>query len=233
MNARGFTLIEIMLSGIILSTVVLLASLSFSFFVDRWDENSTLLTESRQQAKNLTLLNRVFDGVADYYVYDQNNNLVLLFIGGEKEIIAITHKPWSGDDETSLIRLSVDEQAEFNVLRYQEWPITNDELYQVEDLAALLNKTSKLNIKIIEADDISFNFLGVESYEQFLGMYARRPQELDVLHAMANWRTKYNALEIKVLPLKVSLNINSADDKGRVIYSVPEFNNFKQPFLSN
>ena len=231
MKNQGFTLIEVIISTLILSSAIILAGLAFSFFSDRWDNVTVRISESRSKTMQLMRLENCIYGIQDYYIRSPENKPSLVFYGKKEELIAISSEPISGMRGSVVFRLApfVSDVGVKHYF-YQEWSLNLHTLNVTGDLQKILNEKPQTELIIFsELDSISLEFLGVSSFKEYLGANATSSLELDLYHFIVKWKNEYSGSEIGVLPVRIRLKIDGVDE---MLFSVPHYNNYKQAFLS-
>ena len=87
-RTRGFTLIEVLISSMVLAVIIYLGTLSYSMFLSMWGERRLLDTKAVNKYRSHMLLRSSLESVYDYYVTDRANERLGLyypFFKGEKD----------------------------------------------------------------------------------------------------------------------------------------------------
>ncbi|MFC4656855.1 Tfp pilus assembly protein FimT/FimU [Rheinheimera marina] len=194
MNNRGFTLIEILIATLLLGFVMLVGSLSFSVFSERWRNDFGSFQQDVNQARKLQLLHQVLMGASNYLVRDTSGSAAYFFHGNNHELVFISHQPIFSSSGPALIRLVVQEGASgLQQLSYQESSLKQNPLLKSAPLPA-----ADKSMVLFEAENIRFNYYGWKdfaAYDQFLGFREGSPV----------WQTAYQAQVTGMLPEAVNI----------------------------
>ena len=221
-KSTGFTLIEILIAMLILSIVMFIGSLSFSTFSQRWQKDMGSFTQEVANAKNLVLLQKVFNGISNYIVKDNKNGLVYFFKGNEKYLLFVTNNPIFNTDSQALIRLSVSVRADGKQqLIYEEAP------FELAPLLSLNSLPAPNYRQIMFSDDnIRFNYYGWENQEQRIAFYEGESMS-------PKWIQEYFGDKTGMLPYAINLSwsINEPiifpvhnDNAYKIFYSIENSN---------
>ena len=73
LDSRGFTLIEILVSTLILVMVIGVAITALSSFMGLWEKSDKLFSNTFDSARNRILLRNSFESISEYYITDKSN----------------------------------------------------------------------------------------------------------------------------------------------------------------
>lgn len=230
---RGFTLLEILVTTVILSSLLLISSLSFSYFSERWSKLQAQVIQAKINAKRATLLHGLFEHIADTYLKNENGIPKLFFKGGQDYITAITTEPLSGNGNYSLTHFEVkrEDDGHYSIV-YKEWQILDYGVYEFTEIEKLLNTQPQYKAVLVDNLTVaSFRFLRVDSFQAFLGGNAKNYQEQDVYHHALAWEDSHSGIEIGVLPRRVEWQFTTGEEQSSYLFEVPLFNSFKQTYM--
>lgn len=231
MRQAGFTLIEVVIAATILAAILLTATLSFSFFSDRWIRTSDYLENERKRALGLTYIHKVLAGTQDYFI-DDNGAKGILFQGADKELVGVSSYSASGREDHVLFRLSIRDAdaTQEPRLHYQEWGLSGKNLYTMTALSQLLSSEEDFAFDVQpKMRSMRFFYLGVSRFEDFL-FSGNSTQASDVYHAKLQWQGQYDAMQIKVLPRRISL-ASVGDTPSAITFDVPYLNEYKMGYI--
>lgn len=120
-NSKGFTLVELLISLVILSSVIVLASSAYSLYMSRWEGNFGRFTETSNNARNLTLLTKIITSTRPYIVRNQQSVPNYFFEGEPKSVLAISGASFADPDESALYKLEW-------LLKNGEWELQYSEV---------------------------------------------------------------------------------------------------------
>jgi prepilin-type N-terminal cleavage/methylation domain-containing protein len=193
----GFTLIEVLISMLLLSLVMFIGSLSFSVFTQRWQSDMGHFTEQADRARKLFLLQRSIQGISNYFVLDSKNEPVYFFLGSSDHLVFVTNNPIFSAGSQALVRLRViplEDGAQ--ELVYQESSFNKFPLLSLEPLPI-----ADKSLVILKAVNIRFNYYGWMSNQDRLESY-----DNEVLKPLRpKWQDEYLAHEVAILPYAINL----------------------------
>ena len=208
----GFTLIELLISISLLSMIMLLASWSFSIFIERWEGRLGNFSRAVSESKDFILLNNVISTVLPHVV-EKENNLGYYFISNEKSLKAVSQNGIFYTSSPVFFKLSVEKQPSGEqYLLYQEGPL----LGQVSLDRQLAYSHEK--VLIDNAKNIHFQVYSWQSFDEKID------SENPVVNSnkKPQWLTQYNAWQSRIMPLTLrvfwdnsSLDIALMNDQGR------------------
>lgn len=231
---RGFTLIEVLISGAILTALIALSTLTFSYFSSQYSKVSQQTAQGMFQAKNVLRLSKAMEAVLDYYVKDQVLDNRLVFALSENRLYGVTAAPISGSGETSLFELSVvaTDDAPFQ-LQYREWSLLGRNLYQLSQVPRLLQSESDYVLLMqTSAQKPKFEVLSARSMNNYAGIDVANIQA-DAYHTRLFWFEAIDAAETRILPIRLRIWLAQENEAYQsMVFSMPYFNHSKFSFLS-
>ena len=117
---KGFTLIEMLVSMVILSGVILLSTSSYSLYITKWGDNFGKFNQVLERSKNIELLTKVLVNTRSY-VFKDKGIYKYYFESSPQKVLAITESSFSDPEEAALYKLELEETEEGTTeLTYQE-----------------------------------------------------------------------------------------------------------------
>ncbi|WP_448246061.1 PilW family protein [Thalassotalea agariperforans] len=202
---QGFTLVEMLVSMVLLSMVLLIASGAYSLFSDRWNGRLGHFNQSMKTAKQLILVQESLKSIISYVVTNKTKEPSLYFEGNRNGFVAVTLRSLFNPETAAVIRLQVIQNEDFSYqLIYQESTM-------VEQLLINLEQPINFGDPIVLFDklkDVNFQYFGWPSTES---KYWTPDSPLEEPSPQA-WFDEYNSLEIKLQPEQIKIMFSS--DKG-------------------
>ena len=123
---KGFSLVELLVSMVLLSTIVLLASYSFGQFSKYWDGRLGDFDQSFTDLRNSWLLEDIVSNVHPYGVINEAGSARFYFEGNINGFVAVASESISRTDMPAVIRLSLLQTSDqtFDLI-YEEAPMSS------------------------------------------------------------------------------------------------------------
>ena len=207
-NQNGFTLIEILISMVLLSMIMLVASMSFSTFSTQWQKRLGNFDDVLKSAKRTSLLQKTLQSTANYLAKDvKTEDPYYYFFGENQEISFVSNNPIFSEGIPALIHISIvyNETNDTSSLIYQEAPMDKKILLYAEHPPNFLNKLVLLENKI----NIRFNYFGWRSRDERLAALDDDEGEI-----VPSWNVSYSGKEVGGLPIAINI---SWDDSEPII----------------
>jgi len=199
MKNRGFSLIELLVALAIMSMTLLISSLGYSFFMERWQKNLGKFDTSANVAKKLLLTKRAISGVAPYIIKNADSSSTIYFEGDENGFVTITRRSFFHSDSPSVIRFSIIQSVDFSYsLIYQDYSLENNPLTNYQQSINFQRQV----VLLTGMSDINFNYLG---YSDQNSRANNGPQ---------NWWKTFNAINRKLLPesIRITFVLNGIEE---------------------
>lgn len=102
---RGFTLLEMLVSIVVLSIVIGTATYAYSMFIRQWDGHLGRFDEAQARYQRLDWLAAALDDTLPYAVRDANGEPGFYFLGRDEGLTLVTMSPIFAVGEPALIRV--------------------------------------------------------------------------------------------------------------------------------
>lgn len=211
-QVSGFTLIELLISISLLSMIMLLASWSFSMFIDRWEGRLGNFSQSVSESKDFILLNNIISTTMPYLI-EKENSLGYYFLLTERTVKAVSQNGIFHTIGPVYFKLSVEKNTDGEqYLLYQEGAVS-EQLAFGQELSYSHEK-----VLIDQSQSIALQVLSWSSIMEKI-------QSEDPLinnNITSQWVTEYDAWDSKLMPLVLRviwddsvLDITLTNDQGR------------------
>lgn len=202
-SQHGFSLIELLISMVLLSVIVFLSSFAYAQFSRYWDGRLGSFDQVFSILRNGWLLEDIFSHVHPYVVKSNAGIPRFYFEGNINGFVAVSKESLSRIDTTSVIRMSLTQNIDgsFDLL-YEEAPMSAVALVQ---LTQRPNFSEPLTL-LKSLEDAEFSYFGPEAP-------INDSPDLDVRQRDL-WTSEYNSAVTLRHPKK--LGIRWSDD-GEVV----------------
>jgi len=215
---KGFTLVEMLVSMVLLSMVLLIASNAYSLFSDRWNGRLGHFNQSVVQAKQLILVQEALKSIVSYVVNNDKEQAKFYFEGNRNGFVAVTLRSLFSPESAAVMRLQVTQNADFTyALSYQESAMT-------EELLINTKQSLSFSEPIVLFDNLK------EVKFQYFGWPTTQSKYWTIDSAIAQpepptWFNEYNSLAINLQPeqIKVTFTTEQGDFslQAKLTNSVP------------
>jgi prepilin-type N-terminal cleavage/methylation domain-containing protein len=199
---KGFTLVEMLVSMVLLSMVLLIASSAYSSFSSRWDGRLGHFNRTAMQAKQLILVQEALNSIIAYAVTNETAEAKLYFEGNRNGFVAVTLRSIFNPENAAVMRLQLVQNPDFSYqLIYQESAM-------VEQLLVKSNQSLNFSQPIVLFDNLSkVDF-------QYFGWLTRTGKYWTIDSASAQpeppaWYDEYNSLAINLQPEQVKITFSN------------------------
>ena len=203
---KGFTLIETLISMVLLSMIIFVGSMSFSTFSSKWQDNLGHFDSKVIEVKMQFLLQKTLQSTANYLAKESKNQEPYYFFhGNSQELLFVSNNPIFSENTQAMVRLSVVYNANNTTssILYQEAPMTEQILLQKEFAPLFLNQTLLLTNK----QNIRFNYFGWKNPNE-------RIEAVEDNEIMPTWDNNYHGDISGIMPLAINI---SWDDSEPII----------------
>lgn len=202
-KSKGFTLVEMLVSMVLLSMVLLIASGAYSLFSDRWNGRLGHFNKSVIQAKQLILIQEALNSITSYVVNNDKEQAKIYFEGNNNGFVAVTLRSLFSPETAAVMRIQIAQNPNFTYrLTYQESPMTSQ---------LLTSTTQVLNFSppIVLFDQLTrVNF-------QYYGWPSSKSKNWTIDSAVAkpkpaSWSNQYNSLVTNLQPDEIRIELSNA-----------------------
>lgn len=205
----GLTLIELLVTLILMSLVLGVATVSLSQFSRYSDKSGRSFSVQVSELLEMERLNESLEKSLDYYIRANQTTNSLYFVGEEQEIKFVSTTSWLQGEKTSINFLTIEQDPNddnlLSMVLYQQ--MLSDSVFYEE--GQLPDKESMQAFVILTGiRDISFDYLGIKDVRQlFLNNEGNNYQR------NLRWDSRYSALQTGYLPDKIRINIQWPDGR--------------------
>ena len=209
-QAAGFTMIELLIAMMLLSSVIFIASMSFSVFSSKWQQKTGRFDLAASEVRNLLAVQKSIRAMASYLVFNEQQKPVYFFVGEPEQLTFITSKPVFTHAAQAIVMLKVETEpdSEQQLLVYYEAPL--------ERVFRSTGQQPDFQFRevIARQRNIRFNYFGWVNLQQ-------RAEFYDGASYRPEWQTTYDGSRNGMLPYGINL---SWDENEPVIFPVANDN---------
>lgn len=212
---RGFTLIEILISLVILSMLVTLAGSAYSLYIDRWQDNLGDFQQQLSETRGTMLVDQALQNVFPFVVENseeaQRNSpeLGLFFFGEEKRLEAIVGSGVFNYANAAIFKLIKDGDS-----------LVYFERSTADVLLLKADQDFEYTRKLVYTDNVEsvrFRYYGWPSYQQKLDFISGNSST-----DSRQWFTQYYGAERGLLPERIELTVTTAHNQWQLLYAVAD-----------
>lgn len=212
---RAFTLIEVMIAMVILTSLMFIANYSYSLYSEYWHGRLGSFDSTMHYHKGLLQVKETLDSSIPYIVIDNDtqdkqDRLTFYFLGRADGLTLVTAAPIFAEDtvQAAVVRIFSEKTTDGYQLIYEEAPLKTQLLTH---LAQELNFSYR-TILMTLAQPIQFDYLGWPAYEhKYHPDEVKNPQP-------PSWRSEYDAAVTQIQPVKLRLTSGNT----QLIFDLPE-----------
>ncbi len=224
----GFSLIEVLIATMILSALVYLATLSYSMFLNVWEQKKLTDTSAINDYRSHILFRSALESIYDYYVTDKANERIgryYPFFRGERdkfEFVTLSSVFSKGAPASACLRLKrIDATAGkyYNII-YEETPLDRmyikyaDDRPQYSHAMVIYPQVEKINIR-------------------YYGEWETRwVPERDNFETVYKWQDTFDGAERNTIPETIELTISAEEGETTLLFQVKAKNVFKRAFFN-
>ena len=201
-SKQGFTLVEMLVSMVLLSMVILIGSGAYSMFSGRWNGRLGHFNQSAKNARQLILVQEALQGIVPYVVTDNDDHGKIYFEGNRNGFVAVTLRSLFTPQMAAVMRLQVKQQADFSYsLIYQEATMERQLLTKAQQKINF----GKEIVLFANLTSIEFSYFGwPSSADKYWS-----PENFRVKQEPKEWANAYNSLETDLQPEQVQIDFSS------------------------
>lgn len=201
-NQRGFTLIELIITLIILSLVVLSGTYAYQFMADNWERNRGNYEESLAQYQAWQLIYEAIENTAPKMVRDDEGT-GFYFLGRDNGFTGYTKTSVQAPEYPAVYRLII-EQSEVNEQGLQ---LVYEEAVLGQQILTNPEQQLPFNYRIVlykNAEQLSFRYWGWESYK------SRISNDIDISDTFSErqWFSQYDGFERSEHPQRIEISLD-------------------------
>lgn len=206
-KTTGFSLVELLVAMAIMSMTLMISSLGYSFFMERWQKNLGNFDNSANVAKRLILIKQVISGMSPYVLKDDKNAAAIYFEGSEDSFIGVSTRALRKPDVPFVIRLSIKQQDDFsyNVI-YESSSI---EFFPVTEIRQQIIFDAPITL-ISGLQDVKFAYYGNTSRDSAVNGETK------------SWWQSFNSLNRKIMPEQLRIGFVKEGAQQQLIFSLAQ-----------
>lgn len=220
-DRRGFTLIEVLVTGMILAMIVTLSFFSINVYMNEWERGRLGNLDAIEQFRTRQLIEKALESVEEYIVTDplaeRGGDFYPYFSGTAQSIIFVTAAPVFGKSPVAAarIRLEPDKDRSRTLLVYEEAPF--DRFYiHYSDAPISYSHSVALPLAAV---DLKFRYFGLMKVN--FKMEEGRMEEIN------DWQESFDGRLKQATPKKINV-VNAGNLESAVIaYEVKAENRSK------
>lgn len=205
----GFTLIEMLISTVLLLMVLATANFAYSFFNQYWNGRLGHFDQTLFSARSMLQTQMAIESAIPYVVETEKKGTYgFYFLGRDEGLTLVSASPIFSNvaNASAVVRIFREQTEDGFQLVYEEAPLD-------QQLLLSLDQELTFNYRIVMAshkEKIAFSYFGWPSRED---RYALTPKPL-----LRRWFTEYDAAKTRMQPLKVKIEI----DNEALVFELPE-----------
>jgi prepilin-type N-terminal cleavage/methylation domain-containing protein len=223
LDQRGFTLIEVLVTGMILAVIVALSFFALRIYMNEWEHGRMSDTQPIEQFRRQQLVRTALESAWEYYVTDPLAERERLFYpyfkGTEQSVAFVTTSPVFEESRTAAARVRlIAATAETPAMMVYE-EASFDQLY-LRYYDDAIDYPRALQFPLPETP-LRFRYFGL--------LEVRITQEGDGFEEIMGWQNSFDGLHQRVMPVRIEI-VSSADDENSVMaFTVVARNRSKGP----
>lgn len=193
----GFSLVELLIALVVLSSMTLLAGTSLSMFMQQWNGMKGTYQQEVRDLMNALAVFDTLEQVHPFIVNDLEGRPRFYFEGNRNGLVAFTNQSFQSPEYPAIIRLSVVQQDDFLYsLIYEEAGLSGT-LFQRIDTPLDFRQPILLGT---DYDEVLFEYLGEKPViDRFDSNEAERQT------SFVDWSTDYNSLALGYYPQQIKV----------------------------
>lgn len=225
--STGFTLIEVLIATMVLSALIYLAMLSYSMFLNVWEEKRLTDTSAINDYRSHILVRSALESIYDYYVTDPANEKTGRYYpffkgeGDRLEFVTLSSVFNKGLPAVARLRLERQDTAdgEYYKVIYEEMPL--DQTYI--KYADVKPEYSHAMVVYTDVKKINIRYYG--EWE------IRWVPERDDFETVYRWQKTFHGEERNTIPEAIELTLNTRTTETTLFFPVIANNVYKRAFF--
>jgi len=201
-NHCGFTLVEMLVSMVLLSMVLLISSNAYSLFSERWNGRLGHFNQSVAQAKNLILVQESLKSIISYVVTNDQQQAKFYFEGNRNGFVAVTLRSLYTPEVAAVIRIQITQNADFS------YKLVYQEASMVSELLTKATQQLSFSEPIVLFNNISnaeFEYFGWPTDQSKFWT----PDSNSTEPEAKAWFDEYNSLERNIQPEQIRITFTT------------------------
>lgn len=209
-RTQGFTLIELMITIVILSLLLFTGSYTYSILAGRWDKELGQFSQSASTAKHLELIQRLLEGVQPFVVVDGQSKPSHFFIGGNDSLLAVSRAGLFSGDYPEIFRLSTVANEDGSVDLVYQSASTQRVLLTGTEQAVSFNRRLTL---FSDMERVTFRYFGWSHYL----IKSNAEQNGDT----PKWFERFSGIDNQMMPEQITLELLKAGQSLSIPITLP------------
>ncbi|QFU23451.1 prepilin-type N-terminal cleavage/methylation domain-containing protein [Shewanella eurypsychrophilus] len=198
-RSHGFTLIEMLISMVLLMGIIAVSSFAYSQFSRFWDGRVGHFYKTFYDIRHHDIIKTAISGITPYVAFNTKGHPRYYFEGKTTGFVAVSGDSISQPGKAAVIRIFVEQNNDFSYkLVYQESPM-DKQLLTRTDQAIEYTYTVVVDKQI---SDVEFNYYGEEKSDSSQEAYQRK---------VYRWFSEFNSLATMIPPEKIQLKWSAND----------------------
>lgn len=219
----GFTLIEVLISMMVLSSLIYIATLSYSMFLDVWQKKKLIDTTALNDYRSHILVRSALESVCDYYVTDPSNEKIghyyPFFKGKKKMLEFVTLSSVFNKGIPAAARLSLKDSPNGHNLIYEELPL--DQTYI--KYADVNPKYSRAMVVYTGIKKMNFSYYGMWEIK-----WSQKENHFKTIY---KWQDTFSGQEKNNIPEMIKITLVSEAVETVILFPVRAKNVYKRSFF--
>jgi prepilin-type N-terminal cleavage/methylation domain-containing protein len=206
---KGYTLIELLISMVILLSLMFTANYSYSLYSQYWAGRLGKFDQTVFYFQGLLQVKETVESAIPYVVKGSKGEPTFYFLGREEGFTLVTASPIFAPtiNDAAVVRIFREQTDEGYQLVYEEAPMSEKLLLGLDQVVEFKYRT----VLIRTVEPITFNYYGWQER-------AHKFERSDYASITPSWLGTYDAAVTRIQPLRLSINI-----QGQLLeYDLPE-----------
>lgn len=200
-RAQGFTLVETLISLVLISLVMLSAALAYQYFTQNWQRNQDKFTDVREDYRTWQLVHKVTQGIYPKVVLSDNDALGFYFLGRDDGFTGVASISVQDPNSSVVFRIFREPNDDDGFrLVYEEAPLGSQSLERA-------SQTLPFNFRRVlleNAADIQFRYQGWENLA--VRSMAISAEGMADTIAEPQWFAEYDGMQRSLHPLAIEID---------------------------